>query len=492
MRWLAPTARLSLRLAAWAGALAALAIAPSSACGGAADDHPADGGAEGATPPPDAGAEGGVASPDDASAAAEAEASAPPPARTSVVWARCFAAWGGGDDVHVAVDGAHDVVLAGIFSGTASFGGDVLTSAGGADVFVAKLDPTGKHLWSKRFGGPSDQLANDVAVDASGAIVLGGLYYHSIDFGGGPLPDVGATLTWYVAKLDPWGGYVFAQQPESGVGSVAGVAADPSGGVAVVGTRDTSSYVGAFDGAGKLRWSRTFPGTSARLVGTDGAGDLIVAGILRQASNFGGDDLLAAGGDDVFFAKLDAAGKHLASARYGDEEDQAPYALSVRPDGSFAIGGEFSGAMDFGGGRVASSGLGDVFVARFDAAARSASSRAFGDSDVAADAPLFGGLGLLASGEIVFGGAFTGTVDFGGGAASSTTSAAYLVELDAKDAYRWSRTYGDARYQIATDVAIDPADPDAWVVAMDIGQPTDFGAGPIGAAREICAVKFHR
>ena len=465
-------------------------IAPvlAAACGGSSSGT-ADGGADGGSTGPAASAGAPV---DDAGPDAAREAGARPPATTAVVWSKCFAAWGGGDDVHVTIDADHNVVLAGMFSGTANFGGDVLTSASGLDIFVVKLDPTGKHLWSKRFGGPSDQLAKDVAVDASGAVVVGGLYYHTIDFGGGPLPEVGGTLTWYVAKLDPSGGYVFAQQPEPGVGSVAGVAADPSGNVVVVGTRDTTAYVGSFEPLGKLRWSSTFPGASARLVASDGAGRLVVSGILRGSANFGGDDLFGGGGNDVFLAQFDQGGKHQWSERFGDDADQSPSALAVREDGAIAIGGEFAGGLDFGRGRVAASGLGDVFVARFDASGKNVSSRAFGNVDVEGDAPLFGGLGLEADAEIVFGGALTGAVDFGGGAEEAVTSGAYLVELDEADGYRWSKTFGDARYQIAADVAVDASGD--WVVAMDVGQATDFGTGtgPIGAAREICAAKFHR
>ena len=52
----------------------------------------------------------------------------------------------------VATDAAGNVIIVGDLWGAANFGGGVLTTAGAQDVFIAKLDPNGKHLWSKRFG----------------------------------------------------------------------------------------------------------------------------------------------------------------------------------------------------------------------------------------------------------------------------------------------------------------------------------------------------
>jgi hypothetical protein len=67
----------------------------------------------------------------------------------------------------VAVDGAGNVLLTGDFDGTVDFGGGPLTSAGSDDIFVAKLDAQGNHLWSKRFGDSYYQQADAVTVDGA-------------------------------------------------------------------------------------------------------------------------------------------------------------------------------------------------------------------------------------------------------------------------------------------------------------------------------------
>src|SRR5437773_827609 len=104
------------------------------------------------------------------------------------VWAKRFG--GSGVDVAtaVAVDKQNNsVIVAGYFTGTVDFGGGPLTSAGGADVFVAKYAADGGFQWAKRFGGTSGDVAASVAVDGSGNVVVGGRFSGSVDFGGGTL-----------------------------------------------------------------------------------------------------------------------------------------------------------------------------------------------------------------------------------------------------------------------------------------------------------------
>ena len=75
----------------------------------------------------------------------------------------------------VAVDGTGAVVAAGDFvSSTATFGGVALTSAGGADALLWKINAEGTTLWAVRGGGTSSDQLHGVAVDGSGAVVAAG------------------------------------------------------------------------------------------------------------------------------------------------------------------------------------------------------------------------------------------------------------------------------------------------------------------------------
>jgi len=102
----------------------------------------------------------------------------------------------------VAIDIAANVAAAGRFSGTVDFGGGTLTSAGEDDVFVARLGPSGSHLWSKRFGDAANQEASDIAAESGGNVVVTGSLYGTVDFGGGTLTSAGEEDV-FVAKFGP-------------------------------------------------------------------------------------------------------------------------------------------------------------------------------------------------------------------------------------------------------------------------------------------------
>ena len=101
----------------------------------------------------------------------------------------------------LAVDAAGNILVAGQFEGTIDFGVGPLTSLK-TDGFVAKLSPTGDGLWSKRFGEVKSQdLASGIAVDASGTVIVTGIFEGTVDFGGGAIH--GGRHELFLLALDP-------------------------------------------------------------------------------------------------------------------------------------------------------------------------------------------------------------------------------------------------------------------------------------------------
>src|SRR5258705_9584553 len=79
----------------------------------------------------------------------------------------------------------NSVVIAGYYLGSIGFGGEMLTNAGSPDIFIAKYNSTGQHLWSKRFGGIVGDQAQAVAVDPrNGDIMVIGEFGSTVDFDG--------------------------------------------------------------------------------------------------------------------------------------------------------------------------------------------------------------------------------------------------------------------------------------------------------------------
>jgi hypothetical protein len=115
-------------------------------------------------------------------------------------WSHAFGS-GSAQGTSVVIDGKGKVVVGGAFSGAIDFGGPNLTSAGGFDAFLVKLDSVGCHVFGGQFGNEVYQATQNVAVDASGNIIIAGNFAGTADFGVGPLTASGDDI--FVAKFGP-------------------------------------------------------------------------------------------------------------------------------------------------------------------------------------------------------------------------------------------------------------------------------------------------
>jgi hypothetical protein len=80
--------------------------------------------------------------------------------------------------------------VSGVFTGTVDFDGTRLTSMNGShDIFLCKLDPSGRILWVQQLGSPGNDEGSELEVDAHGRITL------SPDIGNGFRLPGGAELT---------------------------------------------------------------------------------------------------------------------------------------------------------------------------------------------------------------------------------------------------------------------------------------------------------
>ena len=300
--------------------------------------------------------------------------------------------FGFGDATHqdggaVAVDTSDNIVVVGSFEGGVDFGGGVLTSGGAADVYLAKFNSAGGHLWSQSFGGPYFHYGQDVAVDGSGDVIITGEHGDSVDFGGGPLSITGGGDA-FLAKFDASGNHQWSY----GFGGILGgterglgVTTDMSGNVIATGVfdddidlgggvlvtaGDDDVYLVSFDAAGNHLWSNSFGGPGnerlglGKSVSTDSAGNIVLAGAFMQSIDFGGGMLTSTTFSDVFIAQLDPAGNHLWSDRFGGESHQLSDAVAATTTGDIVVTGRFVNDIDFGGGPLTSAGGNDIFLAK--------------------------------------------------------------------------------------------------------------------------------
>jgi len=134
------------------------------------------------------------------------------------VWARQLGGTLNDSAGGVAVDPGGHVCTVGQFAATADFdpgpGAFNLTSVGGSDVFISKLDSSGNFFFAKRLGGTPGEDAYGVAVDGIGNVYTTGIFYGTVDFD----PDDAGTFILtsegngdaFVVELDSFGYFVWA------------------------------------------------------------------------------------------------------------------------------------------------------------------------------------------------------------------------------------------------------------------------------------------
>ena len=162
----------------------------------------------------------------------------------------------------VATDVLGNIAITGHFSQPFDLGGGQLTSAGGWDMYVAKFDPNGNHLWSESFGDQNEQRGYTVAMDGLGEIIVGGHFFGAVDFGGIPL--VGDPIDYFAARFSTSGTHLWSQRFD----------------VNNIGLPSTKPYSIA---------------AAANLTGR-----MAFVGSFKDAVNFGGGNLTGAGGWDTF------------------------------------------------------------------------------------------------------------------------------------------------------------------------------------------------
>lgn len=366
-----------------------------------------------------------------------------------IVWAK---RWGGPElDIPRALtlDDSGNIYVAAYFEGTSNFNPNSgtpvnLTSNGGRDACVSKLNPDGELVWAKRWGGASDDYGRGVTVDSSGNVYVGGYFENSANFNPDPgTPDNRISIGGrdpYLIKLDSDGNVVWAKtwgSADHDYGIY--VAGDSSGNVCIIGHFTGTVnfnpnpgdpvncttvglldfYVSKFNTNGELQWARTWGSDTydyAAGVSMDASGNVFVSGDFQHTCNFNpwGTPLnLTAGGMDPCVSKFDSDGNFQWAKAWGGSGHDRSYACAAGDSGSVTISGHFNGTVNFNPNpgdpiEKSSNGMTDAYIIKLDSTGDLLWARAFGASkNDFGYATHIGG-----SGNVYVAGDYQETVDF--------------------------------------------------------------------------------
>jgi len=329
----------------------------------------------------------------------------------------------------ITTDAGGNVYTTGRFMGTADFdpgaGTANLTSAGGDDIFIQKLDGAGNLLWVKQMGGISIDVGTSITTDAGGNVYTTGSFTFTVDFD----PGVGT------ANLTSAGGYdIFIQKLDSG---------------------------------GNLLWVKQMGGTSTnqgQSITTDACGNVYTIGVFQGTADFdpgmGTVNLTSAGGRDIFIQKLDSAGNLLWAKRMGGTSIDYGYSITTDACGNVYTTGYFHGTVDFDPGagtfNLISTNSYDIFIQKLDSAGNFLWVKQMGGTyndyghSITTDA----------GGNVYTTGRFEGTANFDPGAGTTNLTSAgnediFIQKLDSAGNFLWAKQMGgtsdDRGYSITTN-----------------------------------------
>ncbi len=115
----------------------------------------------------------------------------------------------------IIIDDAGNSFVTGYFGGTATFGSYSLTSSGYSDIFVAKMNANGNWLWATQAGGISWDRGYGITIDDIGNNYVTGYFYETANFDSCSLTSSGGHDI-FVAKMDTNGNWLWATQAGGG------------------------------------------------------------------------------------------------------------------------------------------------------------------------------------------------------------------------------------------------------------------------------------
>ncbi len=425
----------------------------------------------------------------------------PPPPPSGVSWSRRFG--GTGDDrvAAVAVDGAGNSIVTGKyvgavdFSGTGTVASAVHTSVSylgtpTPDLFVAKHDAAGNHLWSRSYGNDgSGENGLGLATDTAGniyvvGVVANGINVARVDFGCTTADYQGAGLNAFVLRLDAEGRCAWVRFLGGNYLETArSIAVDGAGNVYVAGSFESAvnfdgqdplyaspfrrvargtlgpiyngpsssdGFVMKYGPSGAVQWVRRFGGTSV-----DGATSLsidrtdngvVLTGTFYEGGDFEDSDgtsklaLVGQGDRDSLIVKYTSAG-------------QLAWVIPVATSGMDALG---ANAVD-ASGNVWVTGIlgGRLMVGKYVGTTRQPAwpTKLFASGSLSQGSSI----ALDATGVATIGGVIDGAgIDFGGGSVVPLQSDLFAVRYTATGGYvaGSARLYGGAGYQFGYVVAL--------------------------------------
>jgi Secretion system C-terminal sorting domain len=297
--------------------------------------------------------------------------------------------------------------------------------AGGRDILVIKTTEAGDTVWTKTFGGASDNEYGFCAQPTSdGGYIISGVASSFADFAG----DI------YLIKLNTDGDTIWTKT-YGGIGYEWGASVQQTsddgyiicGQTPAFGAGGFDTYLIKLNATGEITWTKTYGGSAQELgftVQQTSDGGYLIAGLT---------DSFGAGANDFYLVKTDEIGTLVWSKTYGESGTESSIVALQTSDGGYIIGGTTENTLGPLGPNmclIKTNSTGDTLW-----------SKQYGGSLID---ECYGVRQTLDGGYIMSGKSFSFS--------TSGDYDAYIIKVNGAGDTQWSKTYGESGSGAANDI----------------------------------------
>jgi hypothetical protein len=281
-------------------------------------------------------------------------------------WAKEGPSSDGAEGKGIVADNNGNIYTVGYFTGSITFGSTTLNASASTDVdlFIAKHTSSGALKWVKKYGSTLEDKATSITISSDGRLYLTGFFNGSISLGSTTLNSAGGSDVFW-ARIDTAGTIIWAFNG-GGTGDDYGndIEADFAGNLYLTGSFQNSAsftsttlnssggddiFLSRINSSGTCMWSVKAGGSSndySNALSTDLAGDCYITGGFRSTCDFSGTSLSSMGDVDAFAAKYNTAGNLTWATRMGAGFFDEGRGIDVDKQGnSYLIGNSYDAGI---------------------------------------------------------------------------------------------------------------------------------------------------
>ncbi|MES2763946.1 MAG: SBBP repeat-containing protein [Bacteroidota bacterium] len=400
----------------------------------------------------------------------------------------------GSKGLSITTDLKGNIYTTGYFSGSPDFdhsaGSYTLACNGQSDVFITKHDSTGSLIWAKALGSLYGDEGNSITLDASGNLLITGIFTGTVDFDPHPASSYvlsGNTFfeSIFILKLDNNGNFTWAKIINGYNSSSTGrsITADRSKNVYVAGCFSNSTdfdpginadtlknfgnwdaYILKLDSSGNYMWAKNIGPSTANTEGNcvtlDASENIYLTGTYEGSSDFnpgsGVSILNPTAYSDIYVLKLDLNGNYIWAKKLGGSGLDKSNALLIDARKNVYTTGFFEGTSDFNPHVVATYTLNTTyglnsFISKLDSSGNFVWAKNIGrnlSNNTATS------LAKDRSNNLYITGCYMNTTDFDPGPDSfyvymssiNSNNAAYILKLDSLGNFMNVKAFGTGAY----------------------------------------------